>query len=1083
MSKLLKRLRGRKSKGNDAGSSTTPNETSLLESVGKEPNTQPLNAKPSELYDHVGLFELSKSNDDAKTVDVIAVHGLQGHPYRTWTHENGHLWIQDSLTESVPFARIMTFGYDSTIAFSKSVAKIDDKALELLNRLGSKRRALMTSSSRQRPIVFICHSLGGIVVKKALILAHERSSDPFFKDIVENTKAIAFLGVPHKGSDSAWWANFAACALKASSIGLSTNTTLVADLKKDSSTLNDIQNQFIDRTQDLKIYTFYEKQKLFGVVVVDELSARMGITNEKPFPVEADHRTICHCPSSKSQEYEAVGGWVSYLINSVVEESAKNQSRGAIKTISEIPDDIEPLRQSVNIFQIPFYLDAPEIDYFAGRESLLLSMGQNLFSHSKLQRKVVVLHGLGGMGKTQSAFRYAIQHQQDYTAILWFNAKTEDTLKQSFQKNAERLPKGAISQTLRDKLQDTSSLQELIRTVKHWLAAPQNNNWLIIFDNHDNPKIPQNKDQSAYDIRPYFPEAYHGFIILTTRWANLKIGKSIQVNKLDDPEHALSILIGTSGRSDIRNEPGISDLIDTLDGLPLALATAGSYLSLESISVIKYLQHYQKSWLNLQQTSPELLSYEDRTLYSTWNISYNHIRHQDEAAANLLNLWSYFDNQDLWFELLSIGKDFAPTWLHCLVESEITFNAAMRKLRDHGLIHTLKDSGGYGMHYCVHAWTGNVLNDRISESKLSFVLECIGIMVPQTPRSGDSMLQRRLLPHANRCLQLLSQNDTTDILSIIDNVSNMDAFHSLGKLYRNQGKLAEAEAMYQRALKGKEKALGPDHTSTLDTVNNLGALYSDQGKLAEAEAMYQRALKGKEKAVGPDHTSTLDTVNNLGALYSDQGKLAEAEAMYQRALKGKEKALGPDHTSTLNTVNNLGNLYSDQGKLAEAEAMYQRALKGYEKALGPDHTSTLSIVNNLGLLYSNQGKLAEAEAMYQRALKGKEKALGPDHTSTLDIVNNLGLLYSNQDKLAEAEAMYQRALKGYEKALGPKHKSTSDTAYNLAGLYQQQENYEESIALFQQAEYGYRMTFGSQHPETVDALTRVEKIQKLQNPL
>ncbi|KAI9888213.1 MAG: hypothetical protein M1814_001086, partial [Vezdaea aestivalis] len=985
--------------------------------------------------------------------------------------------------------------------------------------------------------------------------------------------------------------------------------------------------------------------------VVDEISARMGIRNEKLFPIEADHRTICHCPSSKSQEYEAVGGWVSYLINSVVEESAKNQSRGAIKTISEIPDDIEPLQQSVNIFQIPFYLDAPEIDYFAGRESLLLSMGQNLFSHSKLQRKVVVLHGLGGMGKTQSAFRYAVQHQLDYTAILWFNAKTEDTLKQSFQKNAERLPKGAISQTLRDKLQDTSSLQELIRTVKHWLAAPQNNNWLIIFDNHDNPKIPQNKDQSAYDIRPYFPEAYHGSIILTTRWANLKIGKSIQVNKLEESEHALSILIGTSGRSDIRNEPGISDLIDTLDGLPLALATAGSYLSLESITVNKYLQHYRQSWSNLQQTSPELLSYEDRTLYSTWNISYNHIRHQDEAAVNLLNLWSYFDNQDLWFELLSIGKDFAPTWLHHLVESEIAFNAAMRKLCDHGLIHTLKDSGGYGMHHCVHAWTANVLNDRISESKLSFVLECIGIMVPQTPRSGDSILQRRLLPHANRCLQLLSQNDTTDILSIINNVSNMDAFHSLGFLYSDQGKLAETEVMYQRALKGKEKALGPDHTSTLNTVNNLGLLYSNQGKLAEAEAMYQRALKGKEKALGPDHistlntvgnlgllyksqdklpeaeamyqralkgyekalgpdhtstlntvnnlgllysnqgklaeteamyqralegfekalgpdhtstldavgnlgnlyqnqgklaeaeamyqralegfekalgldhtstldavgnlgslyrnqgklaeaeamyqralggyekalgpdhTSTLDIVNNLGLLYSDQGKLAEAEAMYQRALKGKEKALGPDHTSTLNTVNNLGILYKNQGKPAEAEAMYQRALKGKEKALGPDHTSTLNTVNNLGILYSDQGKPAEAEAMYQRALKGKEKALGPDHTSTLDIVNNLGLLYSDQGKLAEAEAMYQRALKGNEKALGPKHKSTLDTAYNLATLYQQQENYEESIALFQQAEYGYRMTFGSQHPETVDALTRVEKIQKLQNPL
>ena len=70
------------------------------------------------------------------------------------------------------------------------------------------------------------------------------------------------------------------------------------------------------------------------------------------------------------------------------------------------------------------------------------------------------------------------------------------------------------------------------------------------------------------------------------------------------------------------------------------------------------------------------------------------------------------------------------------------------------------------------------------------------------------------------------------------------------------------------------------------TVNNLGNLYANQGKLAEAEAMYIQALQGTEEALGPKHTSTLDTVNNLGALYKNQGKLAEAEAMCIWALQG-----------------------------------------------------------------------------------------------------------------------------------------------------------------------------------------------------
>jgi hypothetical protein len=77
--------------------------------------------------------------------------------------------------------------------------------------------------------------------------------------------------------------------------------------------------------------------------------------------------------------------------------------------------------------------------------------------------------------------------------------------------------------------------------------------------------------------------------------------------------------------------------------------------------------------------------------------------------------------------------------------------------------------------------------------------------------------------------------------------------------------------------------------------------------------MYKRALRGKEKVLGTEHTSTLQTVNNLGILYSNQGKLAEAEEMYRRALQGFEKALGVDNAIiyilALNTILNLGDLF------------------------------------------------------------------------------------------------------------------------------------------------------------------------------
>src|ERR1700733_1656730 len=104
-------------------------------------------------------------------------------------------------------------------------------------------------------------------------------------------------------------------------------------------------------------------------------------------------------------------------------------------------------------------------------------------------------------------------------------------------------------------------------------------------------------------------------------------------------------------------------LAKELDGLPLALATAGAYLKQAAIAFSDYLRLYKKSWAKLQKTSPVLRSYEDRTLYSTWQISFEHVERQNVLSAQLLRLWAYFDSQDIWFELLQHTDSEDPDWI------------------------------------------------------------------------------------------------------------------------------------------------------------------------------------------------------------------------------------------------------------------------------------------------------------------------------------------------------------------------------------------------------------------------------------
>jgi NB-ARC domain len=245
-------------------------------------------------------------------------------------------------------------------------------------------------------------------------------------------------------------------------------------------------------------------------------------------------------------------------------------------------------------------------------------------------RKIVVFHGLGGIGKTQLAFTYASRHRDDYSAVFWLNSKDVDTLRRGFLNIAGRIYLEHPSLVHLKSITEQGKLDEAVEAVKRWLSNPKNTQWLLIYDNYDKPTLPGINDPDAFPIQPFFPEAHQGAIIITTRSAQLKIGRMIPVEKLQDIEDSLLILSHTSRRQDLEYSkrstpvlllgrllipgtgPDAQELARRLDGLPLALATAGAYLYQVATSFGDYLRLYQDSWLRLQEDAPQLLSYEDR---------------------------------------------------------------------------------------------------------------------------------------------------------------------------------------------------------------------------------------------------------------------------------------------------------------------------------------------------------------------------------------------------------------------------------------------------------------------------------------
>ncbi len=135
---------------------------------------------------------------------------------------------------------------------------------------------------------------------------------------------------------------------------------------------------------------------------------------------------------------------------------------------------------------------------------------------------------------------------------------------------------------------------------------------------------------------------------------------------------------------------------------------AGAYLEHVTTSFSDYLRLYKASWLKLQTTSPLLNSYEDRTLHTTWQITFYRIQQQNGASAKLLKLWAYFDRQDLWFDLLRHANS-ADESIQKLTKDKLNFNEAIILLCNFGLVgldpspQQQVGPRGYSVHSCVHS--------------------------------------------------------------------------------------------------------------------------------------------------------------------------------------------------------------------------------------------------------------------------------------------------------------------------------------------------------------------------------------------
>lgn len=218
-------------------------------------------------------FELTTVwRDPEAKADIVLVHGLNGNPQRTWTAHNGVYWPTDLLPASLKneHANVLVYGYNADVFSSYWSRKeknpsdnyIHLHAQSLITTLTHYRKS---EGTERNPIIWVAHSLGGILTKSALLYSNDVRAhhQEDLRSIFVSTYGIIFLGTPHNGSDAAAWGRIIQRMVDAvvPRKMFETESVLLKTLKKDNEALQQISNHFMDIYQRFRIHMAHENHK------------------------------------------------------------------------------------------------------------------------------------------------------------------------------------------------------------------------------------------------------------------------------------------------------------------------------------------------------------------------------------------------------------------------------------------------------------------------------------------------------------------------------------------------------------------------------------------------------------------------------------------------------------------------------------------------------------------------------------------------------------------------------------------------------------------------------------------------------
>jgi tetratricopeptide (TPR) repeat protein len=465
----------------------------------------------------------------------------------------------------------------------------------------------------------------------------------------------------------------------------------------------------------------------------------------------------------------------------------------------------------------------------------------------------------------------------------------------------------------------------------------------------------------------------------------------------------------------------------------------------------------------LVEKLPRILEYPNGSIQTTWTMSFNDIKAKDESASKLLELFAFYDNHDIWLNLLRSGDpDFpCPLWFQEIVKSPVVLLEKFKLLLDYSMIQQTVEVESYSMHSVVHEWLGWI-SERNKAELARIAIITVAFASPGHEEDGYWSAQKRLLPHSGHLLKYMVGKDRVSIAALPmpradSNSSTPYPLKTAGphmehplvricQLYSDQELFDIGKSIIQAAVVQFEMEVGTHHPITVWSIALLAQFNANLRQYQDAEELSQRALDGFDKLFGSNNTMSMEVLIDLINIYIDERKLTDAKKLAEEL---QARGIGSDDRLSTYFLNTLGIMYWETGDQEKSIAANLKSLERSEKEFGPHNRHTLGIVSNLAKHYRGCKMFQESECMFNRALEGYKDIFGLEHRNTADIIYNLGMLYSEMGESAKAESLLRQSIPILEAFYGEESRQTTRIKYDLGLEYLRQGKIDEAEEIFE----------------------------------